>query len=280
MTRVVITGGSGRLGTWVLREFVEHGYEVVNVDTKQPVDSICQTLIADLTQLGEACSVLAGADAVVHLAAVPAMNLRTPEFTFRNNVLSTYNILEAASVLGIRKAAITSSESSYGLVFAIHRMQPQYVPMDEEHPQFPQDSYGLSKIVNEQTAAMFHRQTGMQVVSFRVGNVIAPEMYENFPNFIHRAEQRETILWSYIDARDAATAYRLAIEKDGLGAAVLNIAADDSSMDILSRDLMAERYPDVTDFRETLTGYETLLANTRAKELLGWKPIHRWRDHV
>ncbi|WP_067932361.1 NAD-dependent epimerase/dehydratase family protein [Alicyclobacillus kakegawensis] len=278
--RVVVTGGSGRLGPWVIREFLEHGYEVVNIDTRHPQEPLCPTVIADLAQLGDAVDVLEGADALVHLAAIPAAGLRPNEFTFRNNVLSTYNVLAAASLLGMSKAVITSSESSYGLVFALHPFSPQYVPVDEDHPQLPQDSYGLSKVVNEATADMFHRRSGMQVVSFRLGNVIAPDMYENFPSFIHNPRERERILWSYIDTRDAAVAYRLAVEADGLGSMRLNIAADDTSMDIPSRELMAVSYPDVRDFRAPLEGYETLLDNRRAKQVLGWQPVHRWRDYV
>ncbi|WMT38977.1 NAD(P)-dependent oxidoreductase [Paenibacillus sp. D2_2] len=280
MKKVVVTGGSGMLGHWVVRHFVEQGYEVLNVDTRRPEETLCPTLIADLENLGETYSVLAGADAVVHLAAIPAMNIRTPDVTFRNNVMSTYNVLEAAAGLGIRKAAIASSESSYGIVFAEHRIMPQYVPLDEDHPQLPQDSYGLSKIVNEKTAEMFHRRTGMQVVSLRLGNVIPPDWYERFPSFIHKPEERERILWSYIDTRDAASACRLAIEADGLDAIALNIAADDSSMAIRSRELMAERYPDVTNFRAPLEDYETLFSNERAKRLLGWQPQYQWRNEV
>ncbi|MFB5190199.1 NAD-dependent epimerase/dehydratase family protein [Alicyclobacillus fastidiosus] len=280
MPKVVITGGSGLLGPWVIREFVDHGYEVLNVDTKVPEEGLCPTLLTDLTNLGETFEVLAGADAVVHLAAIPAMNIRPSDTTFCNNTITTYNILEAASTLGIKKAVITSSESSYGIVFAVHPFGPQYVPMDEDHPQLPQDAYGLSKIVNELTADMFHRKSGMQIVSFRLGNVISPDRYQNFPSFIHDANQRDRILWSYIDTRDAATAYRLAVEADGLGCIRLNIAADDTSMDIKSRDLMAAKYPEVTDFREPLDGFETLLSNRKAKEVLGWEPVHRWRDYV
>lgn len=280
MKKVVVTGGSGMLGRWVVRHFVEQGYEVLNVDTRRPEEALCPTLIADLENLGETYSVLSGADAVVHLAAIPAMHIRTPDVTFRNNVMSTYNVLEAAAGLGIRKAAIASSESSYGIVFAEHRITPQYVPLDEDHPQLPQDSYGLSKIVNEKTAEMFHRRTGMQVVSLRLGNVIPPEWYERFPSFIHKPEERERILWSYIDTRDAASACRLAIEADGLGAVALNIAADDSSMAIRSRELVAQRYPEVTDFRAPLEDCETLFSNERAKRLLGWQPQHQWRHEV
>ena len=280
MTKVVVTGGSGKLGTWVVREFVEHGYDVLNVDTKRPADEVCRTVITNLTNLGEVYGVLSDADAVVHLAAIPVAYSHPNEVTFQNNVMSTYNVLEAASTLGIQKAVIASSESSYGICFAIHPMQPQYVPIDESHPQSPQDAYGLSKIVNEETAAMFHRKTGIQVVSFRLGNVIVPEQYASFKNFIHDSAQRERILWSYIDARDAATACRLAIETDNLGAVALNLANDETSMDIPSRELMAARYPSVEDFRAPLAKFETLLSNKKAKELLGWQPTHCWRNYV
>ncbi|HZG55616.1 NAD(P)-dependent oxidoreductase, partial [Paenibacillus sp.] len=148
------------------------------------------------------------------------------------------------------------------------------------HPQEPEDSYGLSKIVNEQTADMFARRVGMQVVSFRFGNVITPAMYADFPRFIHKPEEREVILWSYIDARDAAVACRLAIEAEGLGAVALNLANDETSMDVRTRDLLAARYPEVTDIRAPLDGYETLLDSSKAKRLLGWAPQHRWRDYV
>ncbi|CAM4454128.1 NAD(P)-dependent oxidoreductase [Paenibacillus phoenicis] len=280
MAKVVVTGGSGMLGRYVVREFVERGYDVLNVDVRPSEDPVCPTLIADLEQLGECYSALTGADAVVHLAAIPAAHIRTPEVTFLNNVMSTYNILQAAEGLGIRKAVIASSESSYGIVFAVHPPAPKYVPVDEAHPQLPEDSYGLSKVVNELTADMFHRRTGMQIVSLRLGNVIPPERYATFPSFIHDPAQRERILWSYIDTRDAATACRLAVEADGLGAVALNIAADDSSMAIRSRELMAARFPGVTDFRAPLEGHETLLSNEKAKQLLGWQPVHFWRDEV
>ncbi len=268
------------LGKWVVKHFVEQGYEVVNADVKQPAEHLCRTVIVDLTNLGEVYGVLAGADAVVHLAAIPVAYSHSNEVTFQNNVMSTYNVLEAAAGLGIRKAVIASSESSYGLVFARERFGPVYVPIDEDHPQLPEDSYGLSKIVNEQTADMIHRRTGMQVVSFRLGNVIAPEAYERFPQFIHDPAQRDRILWSYIDTRDAAEACRLAIEAEGLGSIALNLTADDTSMAIPSRELMAERFPEVNDFRRPLEGYETLLSNEKAKRLLNWQPEHVWRDQV
>ncbi|MRH44220.1 NAD-dependent epimerase/dehydratase family protein [Aquibacillus halophilus] len=280
MKKVVITGGSGLLGPSVIEEFLNHGYDVLNVDQKLPENPLCETILADLTNLGEVYDVLAGADAVVHLAAIPRAYMFPSDVTFSTNAVSTYNILEAAGTLGIKKAVITSSESSYGVVFSKKGLTPQYVPVDEDHPRLPEDSYGLSKIVNEQTAEMIHNRTGMQVVSLRIGNVIAPHMYKNFPGFIHNPEERKTIMWSYIDARDAASAYRLSVEKDDLGVVALNVGADNSSMDIESRDLMAQIYPNVTDFREDITGYDTLFSSEKAKRVLGWKPVHNWRDYV
>jgi nucleoside-diphosphate-sugar epimerase len=280
LPKVVVTGGSGRLGTAVLEHFLESGYEVVNADLVKPKVAKVKHVTANLQNLGECYGALAGADAVVHLAAIPVAYSHPNEVTFQNNVMSAYNILQAAAGLGIGKAVVASSESSYGIVFAKHRLVPQYVPLDEDHPQLPQDSYGLSKIVNEKTAEMFHRLTGMQVVSFRIGNVIAPEMYQNFPNFIRDPEQRQNILWSYIDARDAAVACRMAIEADGLGAVTLNLAADDTSMDIRSETLLSIGYPEVTDIRAPLDNFNTLLSNRKIKEVLNWRPVHSWRDHV
>ena len=280
MKKVVITGVSGLLGPCVVEHFVEIGYDVLSVDITKPQKNISRFLKVDLMNLGECYGALAGADAVVHLAAIPVAYSHPNEVTFQNNVMSTYNILEAAAGLGIKKAVIASSESSYGIVFSKQNLAPKYVPMDEEHPQLPEDCYGLSKIVAEQTAEMFHRRCGMQVVSLRIGNVITPQMYQNFPGFIHESKERRTILWSYIDARDIAEACRLAIETDDLGYVALNLSADDTSMDIKSSELMKAEFPEVTDIRSSIDNFNTLLSNEKAKKVLNWKPIHKWRDYV
>ncbi len=280
MAKVVITGTAGLLGPFVVDHFLEHGYEVISSDIRRPEVVKAHHYIADTGNMGECYGILSGADAVVHLAAIPVAYSHPNDVTFRNNVMSTYNILEAADNLGIKKAVIASSECTYGICNSLTGLAPRYVPMDEEHPALPEDSYGLGKIVGEEITRAIHRRHGMQIVNFRIGNIMTPEKYKRFPGFIHDPKQRTKILWSYIDARDIAAACRLAIEKDGLGTQVINLAADDTSSAIPSRQLMAEIYPQVTDFREPLEGFETLLSNKKAKEVLGWQPAHFWRNEV
>jgi nucleoside-diphosphate-sugar epimerase len=150
MRKVVITGTAGLLGPHVAEYFVSAGYEVVGVDRARPARSFAPHLFADLTDMGQCYGALTGADAVVHLAAIPTVNIYTSETTFRNNVLATYNILEAADTLGIRKAVIASSECAYGICNSQTGLAPQYVPMDEEHPALPEDCYGLGKVLGWQ----------------------------------------------------------------------------------------------------------------------------------
>ena len=221
-----------------------------------------------------------GADAVIHLAAIPTAFLYQNEVTFQNNTVSTYHVLEAMAGLKIGKAVLASSETIYGIGFAKELHAPLYVPIDEEHPLLPEDCYGLSKVVGEKTAEAFHRRTGMQVVSLRFGYIHTLEMFRDYPGFNHDPAQRVRNVWNYIDVRDAASACRLAVEADGLGCTSMNIVADDTCMNVKSRDLMATMFPCFSDFREPLEGYEGLMSNRKAKTLLNWQPAHTWRNNL
>jgi nucleoside-diphosphate-sugar epimerase len=283
--RVVVTGGSGKAGRWIVREFVRHGYDVLNLDWKRMDEPGCLTVVVDLTDLGQVQNSLAPAAdfrtspivGIVHFAAIPSLYIYPNEVTYRNNVLSAYNVLEAASNRGIRKVVLASSEASYGWCFSREIMPPKYLPVDEDHPQKPEDAYGTSKVVNEQTALAFHRRTGMQVLSYRLGNIVEPadytalqDIYDNHP------EERIRNLWSYIDVRDVASACRLGIERDGLGCQNIIVAADDTSAAAPSRDLVKRFLPSVTDIRTPFDGRETFLSNRRLHEALGWEQSYRW----
>jgi nucleoside-diphosphate-sugar epimerase len=280
MKKVVITGSAGLLGPYVVEHFVEQGYSVLSADRVKPAKALTHHMTADITNLGECYGILEGADAVIHLAAIPSAYIYPNEVTFQNNVMGTYNILEAAAGLGIKKAVVASSECTYGICNSRQGLTPVYVPVDEEHPTLPEDSYGLGKIVGEAIADAIHRRCGIQIVSFRIGNIISKEKYLDFPRFIHEPHERKNLVWNYIDARDIAAACRLAIEKDGLGSIVLNLAADDNCMDIRSCDLVKAEFPNVKDIRSAIDEYQTLYSNAKAKKVLGWQPVHFWRDNV
>jgi nucleoside-diphosphate-sugar epimerase len=280
--RIIVTGGSGKAGYWVIRHLVEEGYEVVNVDTRRPALIQGRTILADLTQLGQVVTAFsrhgtgnrAPYDGVIHLAAIPRAHEQPNDELFRVNSLATYNVLEACGLLGIKKAVVASSESSYGFCFADKFFEPLYLPVDEAHPQLPEDTYGLTKVVNEVTAAMFHRRDGTQILSFRIGNIICPEDHAPIKARLAHPEDRLRILWSYIDSRDLAIACRLAIEKSRLGCEPVIIAADDTSSDIPSTELIQRYLPGVKKFKRPIAARMALISNRRIKQLLGWKQRH------
>ena len=164
---------------------------------------------------------------------------------FRINAMGTYNVIEAAVKLGIKKIIIASSETTYGLVFAHEPRDPGYFPLDEDYDVDPMDSYALSKVVNEKTARAFALRSGADIYALRIGNVIEPHEYELFPQWFADPGFRKRIAWSYIDARDLGQITELASRRDGLGFQVFNAANDDTSSDLPTRELLARFYPDV-----------------------------------
>jgi nucleoside-diphosphate-sugar epimerase len=277
MARVVVTGGSGKAGRAVVRDLLGHGDEVLSVDLVGSPDLACDQIQADLTDLGQAFEVLHGADAVIHLAAIPAPRLRPDELTFRVNTTSTYNVFSAATALGLRRVVWASSETILGLPF--EREQPAYAPIDEEHPAYPEFSYALSKLLSEEMARQFNRWTGVPFVGLRFSNIMEPADYEPFPAFWDDPHLRKWNLWGYVDARDVAQACRLAQRSDVGGAEVFIVAAGDTVMNRPSRELLAEVFPDVP-VRGEIGEFETLLSIEKARRLLGYEPACSWRDHV
>ncbi|MDX6594102.1 MAG: hypothetical protein QOJ13_3298 [Gaiellales bacterium] len=281
MTHVVVTGGSGKLGRACVRELVEQGYDVTNVDLLSSHDDRCPLVRADLTDFGQTLEVLAGvdefpaADAVVHLAAIPAPGLVPNGEVFRNNTLSTYNIFEAVRRLGIKNVVWASSETVLGLPFDT---PPPYIPVDERYPGRPETAYSLSKLVGETMAEQFCRwDAELKIFGLRFSNVMEPEDYRAFPGFEADAGQRKWNLWGYIDARDGAQAIRKALEADGTGAEVFVIANADTVMSRPNAELAGEIFPDVP-LSADVGPNETLLSIDKARQVLGYEPRHSWRD--
>ena len=275
MGRVVITGGSGKAGRAVVADLLAHGEDMLSVDLARTDAVACEQLVADLTDFGQTIDALQGAEAVVHLAAIPAPGLRSDSVTFAVNATSTYNVFAAAATLGLTRVVWASSETTLGLPF--EREQPAYAPIDEEHPLLPETSYALSKVVSEEMARQFHRWTGIPIVGLRFSNVMEPHDYERFPGFWDDPQLRRWNLWGYVDARDVAQSCRLALRGDVGGAEAFIVAAADTVMNRPSAELMAEVYPGV-EIRGELGEFETLLSIGKARRLLGYEPAWSWRD--
>jgi nucleoside-diphosphate-sugar epimerase len=275
--RVVVTGGSGKAGRAVVAELTGHGFDVLNVDVAASMHPDDPTRVVDLTDLGQTIESLRGADAVVHLAAIPAPNIVPPGETFRINMMSTYNVFSAAEILGLEKVVWASSETLIGIPF--EREKPRYAPIDEDHPRLPEFHYALSKLAGEVIAEQFNRWSGIPFVALRISNIMEIADYERFPGFWDDPTIRAWNLWGYVDARDVAQAARLALTSDTKGAEAFLVAAADTCMTTPSAELMARVYPDVP-ITADVAGHKTLLAIDKARSLLGYEPQHSWRDHT
>lgn len=270
--RIVVTGGSGKAGRWVIRDLVSNGHDVLNVDVVRDPNQDGESRIADLTDLGQCHEVVADADAVVHLAAIPAPGLHPPGETFRNNAISTYNVFSAASERGVGRVVWASSETVLGLPFDT---PPAFAPVDEEHPARPESSYALSKLVGETMAEQFARSTATTFVGLRISNIMEPDDYARFETWQDDPTIRSWNLWGYVDARDVAQAVRRGLDADIDGAEICIVAAADTCMRRDSADLLAEVFPDVP-LRRPIQGRETLESIDRARALLGYEPEVSW----
>jgi nucleoside-diphosphate-sugar epimerase len=277
MKKIVVTGGSGKAGRAVMRELLEYGYQVINIDSVPPREVLGTFRQADLTNLGQVMELMQGADGVVQLAAIPNPDRFSPGTIFQNNTMVTYNVFSAAMLLKMERVVWASSETVLGLPF--DREQPAYAPIDEGHPPYPETSYALSKLVSETMAVQMNRWSGIPFVGLRISNIKEPEQYQDFPSYWPDPRLRKWNLWGYVDARDVAQACRLGLEKDLNGAEIYIIAAADTVMNRPSIDLMAEVFPNVTLLKEIGT-YETLLSIDKARAQLGYEPRFSWRGHI
>jgi nucleoside-diphosphate-sugar epimerase len=258
-----------------------HGYDVTSIDVGRSNNPAVRFSQADLTDFGQALSALSGidervakVDAVVHLAAIPAPGLAPNQVIFETNLISTYNVFEAARQLGIKNIVWASSETVLGLPF---QTPPPYVPVDEDYPGRPETAYALSKHLSEEIARQFCRwDPDSKIIGLRFSNVMEPHDYERFASFQDDARKRNWNLWAYIDVRDAARAIRLALKADLKGAEVFVIANSDSVMERSNQDLLEEVYPDVPVKRK-FGSHETLLAIEKARKVLGYEPKFGWR---
>jgi nucleoside-diphosphate-sugar epimerase len=277
MAVICVTGASGKAGRAVVRDLLEHDYQVNAVDLVQPPADIgVPVLCADLTDYGQAIESVAGCDAVIHLANIPAPGRRPPAVTFTHNVAMNYAVFTAAATQGLGRVVWASSETTLGLPFDT---PPRYAPVDEDHYPFPTTAYALSKVVSESAAEHMAQWAGIPFIALRLSNIHGPADYRNVKSYWADPRSRRFNLWGYIDERDVATACRLSLEAPIEGSLSLIIAARDTVMPRPSAELIADVFPGVP-LRREIGEFETLLSIDRAREFLGFEPAHTWRDEI
>ena len=292
--RIVFTGGSGKAGRYSLMHLKAQGHDLLNVDLKDAKVDGVYTLISDLTESGQVFNALtthfgyggyergkppSPPDAVVHFAAIPRILAEPDNKTYATNVMSTYNVIEAACKLGVKKIIIASSETTYGVCFAEGDKDYKKFPLEEDYEIDPMDSYGLSKLVNEQTARAFAARYNIDIYALRIANVIEPHEYERFPGFIADPPSRKRNAWSYIDARDLGEIVHLCLQKDGLGFQVFN-AVNDTITANMTTETFLKKYAPKTPITRKMGDQEAPLSNRKAREILGFKEQHNWRNYV
>jgi nucleoside-diphosphate-sugar epimerase len=272
--RIVVTGGSGKAGRWVVQDLRERGYDVLNIDVRHDGSDFGLCAVADLTDPGQTFELTSAADAIVHLAAIPAPDMRSPAETFRINALSTYNVFSAAQAHRVKRVIWASSETVLGLPFDI---PPAFAPIDETIELRPESAYSLSKVLGETMAIQFNRRTQIPFVGLRISNIMEPPDYARFSTWQDDPTIRKWNLWGYVDVRDVAQAVRRGLEAEVTGAEVCIVAAADTVMLRPSAELMAEVFPSVP-LRRPVEGRETLLSIDRAHRILGYEPAYRWQE--
>ena len=274
--KILVTGGQGKVGRFVVQELVNSADEVTVFDrVPGPERGAIRYLVGDIQDLGQVMEAMHGAEAVIHLAAIHNPNIATTTVTYQTNVVGTFNVHHAAFRLGIKRVVSASSNAVVGWSYS-DNFVPDYLPVDEDHPLRPEDAYGLSKEIGE-TIARSYALKGLETVSLRPSGVVTPEELEAIKQTGGRKPSGFQA-YSYIDARDLALAFRLAVAQPLPGATVMFVVADDSTIAEPLCELYPRIKPSIGDKAIKLTGSRAAYANARAKKLLGWKPVYSWRN--
>ncbi len=271
--KVLVTGSAGRVGRAVVPELREHGYQVTPVDHLRNADD---TQVVDLEDLGQVTGVMRGHDAVVHMAAIASPRYHPPEVVFRNNVMSTFNVLEAATLLGVHNLVLASSISALGLAYRHRDFNPLRIPVDETHPLLSQDCYGLSKTVGEELAEGYVRRTPeLAVTSLRFTWVLDEENPQVARNARKQGEESNGgAFWTWVDVRDAASACRLSLEHSLPGHEAIYIAAPEIFPATAIETLLARQFPGDYPVAPHIRGSVSPVDCSKAQRLLGWQA--RW----
>jgi nucleoside-diphosphate-sugar epimerase len=277
--KIVVTGGSGRLGQAVVAGLAAQGYDVLSLDRLPHPAGHRPAWTADLTAPGalfEACRDAAG---LVHLAAFQAPGMTSDCETFNSNTAMTYNALHAAADCAVGSVVLASSTAAYGYIYGAPDALPDYLPVDEAHPSRPTDPYGLSKVVGERIADSVAADGALQITSLRFPGINFDPGFRPLKQRMGDPGARRSGFWAYIDVRDAAAACRLALEADlGAGHRVFNVAAPTTSMREPTGELVRRYFPGVTDLRPKPDACWSGIDSSLAERELRFHARFRWED--
>ena len=304
--KILVTGGSGTIGSYLLRDLKARGHELSSYSRSQPVEDHARWLRGDITDADDLKAACAGHEAIVHLAAVTSPRRASPERLTHVNVVGTVNVLEAAVAAGIERVVFASSGAASGFSFQQHPTVPEYLPIDEDHPSAPQDEYGLSKLLAELTCRRYTDAYGIQTPCLRINHnwyldregaevavqagwakgMSVEELWgRRYRKVIQQPEEEwprpgpphpGDMLWAVTDVRDAVQAFRLALEHPDIGHEVFAINGADTCSSTESAELIQQHFPDV-ELRERPSGHSSLVSHAKATRVLGYRPEYSWR---
>ena len=275
---IVVTGAAGRLGRRVVQLLVDRGRDVLATDQVEAADLPAEFVRCDLGNSEAVHDVLRGADAVIHMGAIPGPSRAEPRDIFANNTPADFNVMMSAAELGLRRVVYSSSAFGMGWAHDGNAFVPRYLPLDEEHPMMPFEPYGLTKQVGEDIGGMIARNSSTTVVSLRFTNVPMPEVVAEFPWPAPTPESPLTlVMWAFADARDVAEAQVLSVDAEIEEYEAFMLAQPSSRFAEPTIDIVRSNFGERVEIREGLEGTASVISTGKVQRVMGWRPLHDWR---
>lgn len=285
--QILVTGALGKVGAATVHELLSAGHDVTGCDLAPPVyeggELSAHYVQADLTDAGDAFAVARGADVVIHCAALPEPTRNPPATVFRNNVLATFNVAEAAVRMGVDRVVHVSSETVTGMAFAERPFHAPVAPIDETLESRPQDPYALAKVFGEQLMDAMVARSDVTAVSIRPSWVQWEGNYERSlrPWLSDPLGSEPSVsFWSYIDVYDLAHGLRLAAESATTGHETAYIVSADNGAGRPLRELVAHHFGEAVTVAELTREDAGGISYAKAERLFGYRPAHSWRDYL